>query len=74
MNFAPLSTGINSKKQILHKVQLMTYFSKLKYTSLQGLSDCGTPTTSGTPTTVQWYTGLIRKSQRIKNPSINAIT
>jgi hypothetical protein len=32
----------------------------------QGVSNCGTRTASGTPVTVQWYTGFVRKNQRIK--------
>jgi hypothetical protein len=37
----------------------------------QGFSNCGMPDT------VQWYTRIVRKNQRIKkykNPSINAVT
>jgi hypothetical protein len=30
---------------------------------VQGLSNCGTRTTSGTPATVQWFTGLEEKSK-----------
>jgi hypothetical protein len=29
----------------------------------KSFSNCGTPTTSGTPATVQWYTGLIMKME-----------
>jgi hypothetical protein len=41
----------------------------------QGFSNCDTRTNSGTPATVQWYMGIVRKDQRItKFPSINAVT
>jgi hypothetical protein len=32
----------------------------------QGFSNCGKRTTSGTPATVQWYTGLVRKIRGLK--------
>jgi hypothetical protein len=38
----------------------------------QGLSNCVTCTTSGTPATVQWYTGLVRKHQWIKNKKMKS--
>jgi hypothetical protein len=43
--------------------------------STTGLPNCGTRTTRGTPATVQWCAGLIRKNLRIKikNPSIYAV-
>jgi hypothetical protein len=44
----------------------------------QGFSNCGTHTTSGTPATVQWYTGTVRRHRWIKNKkknlSSNAVT
>jgi hypothetical protein len=33
----------------------------------QGFRKCGTRTIGGTPASVQWFTGLVRKYQRIKN-------
>jgi hypothetical protein len=32
----------------------------------QGFSNCGTRTTNGTPATIDWYTGIVRKNQMIK--------
>jgi hypothetical protein len=41
----------------------------------QGFSNCGNRATSGTPATVQWYTDIVRKTnRRIKKSSINAVT
>jgi hypothetical protein len=41
----------------------------------QGFSNFGTRTTSGTPATVQRYTGLVRKIEEQKRiTSINAVT
>jgi hypothetical protein len=47
---------------------------KIEYRLQQSLSDCGTHTTSGTKATVQWYTGLVRKNQRIKYENENPDT
>jgi hypothetical protein len=42
---------------------------------VQGLSNCGTRTTSGTPATVQWFTGLEEKSKYKKIvSSISSVT
>jgi hypothetical protein len=42
----------------------------------QGFSDCGKRTTSSVPATVQLYTRMLRKNQRITNKklSINSVT
>jgi hypothetical protein len=42
------------------------WLSILIYHPVQGLSNCGKCTTSGTPATILWYTGLVRKNQRTK--------
>jgi hypothetical protein len=45
----------------------LQFYQQLKLHALyQGFSNCSKHTTSGTPATVQWYIGLVRKNQRIK--------
>lgn len=42
-----------------------------------GLLNCGTRIASGTPSTVQWYVGLVRKKskdKKVKNRSMNTVT
>jgi hypothetical protein len=56
---------------------MMTKATNVAYCIEQGFSNCGMLTTFGMPTTVQWYTGIVRRNQRIKKikfPSVNAVT
>jgi hypothetical protein len=60
----------------IHYSHFCKYSSFLKHINsvLQGLSNCDKRTTRGTPATVQWYTGIVRKNQTVENKkhSINA--